>query len=84
MDVINSYTNHTIFVNSWRLRASVDIFGYTEILADIRTLFEFEILGVAHKAFENDVHALLEMRDLFSYLPSSNKDSSPVVNRKDF
>ena len=29
--------------------------------------------GVAHKAFENDVHALLEMRDLFSYLPSSNK-----------
>ena len=34
-----------------------------------------------HKAFENDVDALLEMRDLFSYLPSSNKDSSPIVNR---
>jgi len=39
--------------------------------------------GVAHKAFENDVHALLEMRDLFSYLPSSNKDASPVINSPD-
>merc|ERR1712227_316909 len=42
-----------------------------------------QISGVAHKAFENDVDALLEMRDLFSYLPSSNKDSSPIVNSPD-
>jgi len=42
-----------------------------------------QISGVAHKAFENDVDALLEMRDLFSYLPSSNKDSSPIVHSPD-
>jgi len=42
-----------------------------------------QISGVAHKAFENDVHALLEMRDLFSYLPSSNKDESPIVDTPD-
>ena len=33
-----------------------------------------QISGVAHKAFENDVHALLELRDFMSYLPSSNRD----------
>merc|ERR1711892_1266857 len=32
-----------------------------------------QISGVAHKAFENDVHALLELRDFMSYLPSSNR-----------
>merc|ERR1711937_708970 len=42
-----------------------------------------QISGVAHKAFENDVDALLEMRDLFSYIPSSNKDSSPIVHSPD-
>ena len=42
-----------------------------------------QISGVAHKAFENDVQALLEMRDLFSYLPSSNQDASPIVGSAD-
>jgi propionyl-CoA carboxylase beta chain len=42
-----------------------------------------QVSGVAHKAFENDVHALLEMRDLFSYLPSSNQDKSPILNSPD-
>jgi propionyl-CoA carboxylase beta chain len=30
--------------------------------------------GVAHGAFENDVDALLNIRELFNYLPLSNKD----------
>ncbi|XP_064394246.1 propionyl-CoA carboxylase beta chain, mitochondrial-like [Halichondria panicea] len=34
--------------------------------------------GVAHKAFENDVHALYEMRELFDFLPLSNKDKLPI------
>ena len=33
--------------------------------------------GVAHKAFENDVHALYEMRELFDFLPLSNRDPVP-------
>lgn len=36
------------------------------------------VSGVAHGAFENDVDALLNIRELFNYLPMSNKDSSPV------
>ena len=31
------------------------------------------------KAFENDVHALHELREFVSYLPSSNRDASPQV-----
>merc|ERR1711976_677638 len=42
-----------------------------------------QISGVAHKAFENDVHALLELRDFMSYLPSSNRDQSPSIESKD-
>jgi propionyl-CoA carboxylase beta chain len=34
--------------------------------------------GVAHGAFENDVDALLNIRELFNYLPLSNKDPSPI------
>ncbi|XP_044735527.1 propionyl-CoA carboxylase beta chain, mitochondrial-like [Chrysoperla carnea] len=34
--------------------------------------------GVAHKAFENDVEALIQVRNLMSYLPQSNTSSSPV------
>uniref|UniRef100_A0AC34RN87 Propionyl-CoA carboxylase beta chain, mitochondrial n=1 Tax=Panagrolaimus sp. JU765 TaxID=591449 RepID=A0AC34RN87_9BILA len=34
--------------------------------------------GVAHGAFENDVEALLNIRELFNYLPLSNKDASPI------
>lgn len=33
--------------------------------------------GVAHKAFENDVHALYEMRELIDFLPMSNRDPVP-------
>lgn len=34
--------------------------------------------GVAHGAFDNDVEALIQLRDLMTYLPQSNKDQSPV------
>jgi len=34
--------------------------------------------GVAHGAFENDVDALLNIRELFNYIPLSNKDASPI------
>jgi propionyl-CoA carboxylase beta chain len=33
--------------------------------------------GVAHRAFENDIDALLNVRDLMSYLPSSNRVGPP-------
>lgn len=36
------------------------------------------LLGVAHRAFENDVDALCNLRDFFNYLPLSNQDSAPV------
>lgn len=35
-------------------------------------------LGVAHGAFENDVDALQNIRDLVNYLPLSNNDPSPI------
>ncbi len=39
--------------------------------------------GVADLAFENDVEAMLMVRALFSYLPSSNQDKPPVVPTDD-
>ncbi|KAH0623917.1 hypothetical protein JD844_007116 [Phrynosoma platyrhinos] len=36
------------------------------------------VSGVAHCAFENDVDALLNLREFFNYLPLSNKDPAPV------
>uniref|UniRef100_A0A8C0CAH3 Propionyl-CoA carboxylase beta chain, mitochondrial n=1 Tax=Balaenoptera musculus TaxID=9771 RepID=A0A8C0CAH3_BALMU len=34
--------------------------------------------GVAHRAFENDVDALCNLREFFNYLPLSNQDPAPV------
>lgn len=34
--------------------------------------------GVAHKAFHNDIHALLNLRSFMSFLPQSNQDPSPI------
>lgn len=34
--------------------------------------------GVAHMAFENDVHALLQTRRFFNFLPLSNRDNLPI------
>lgn len=34
--------------------------------------------GVAHLAFENDVEALLKLRDFVDFLPSNNKEQAPV------
>uniref|UniRef100_A0A667H839 Propionyl-CoA carboxylase beta chain, mitochondrial n=1 Tax=Lynx canadensis TaxID=61383 RepID=A0A667H839_LYNCA len=34
--------------------------------------------GVAHRAFENDVDALCNLREFFNYLPLSNQDPAPI------
>ncbi|PVU87750.1 hypothetical protein BB559_002701 [Furculomyces boomerangus] len=34
--------------------------------------------GVAHDAFENDIEAMAKMRELLSYLPQSNKETTPI------
>ncbi|XP_065643603.1 propionyl-CoA carboxylase beta chain, mitochondrial isoform X2 [Hydra vulgaris] len=36
------------------------------------------ISGVASGDFENDVHALSQLREFFDYLPLSNKDEAPI------
>jgi propionyl-CoA carboxylase beta chain len=35
------------------------------------------VSGVAHKAFENDVDALLALRDFITYIPSNNRELPP-------
>ena len=39
--------------------------------------------GVAHGAFENDLEALIGIRDLFGYLPLSNKEQAPIRKSDD-
>jgi len=34
--------------------------------------------GVAHKSFENDIDALLQLRTFLGYLPQSNREPAPV------
>uniref|UniRef100_UPI00398F3D96 propionyl-CoA carboxylase beta chain, mitochondrial n=1 Tax=Pristiophorus japonicus TaxID=55135 RepID=UPI00398F3D96 len=41
------------------------------------------ISGVAHKAFENDIDALLNLRDFFNYIPLNNKDPAPIRECQD-
>jgi propionyl-CoA carboxylase beta chain len=41
------------------------------------------ISGVAHGAFDNDVLAIRGIRELFEYLPLSNKDVGPVKSTSD-
>ncbi|XP_060082662.1 propionyl-CoA carboxylase beta chain, mitochondrial-like [Ylistrum balloti] len=36
------------------------------------------VSGVAHCAFENDVDALLQLREFYNYLPLSNADQAPI------
>jgi len=36
------------------------------------------VSGVAHGAFENDIEALLGIRNLFNFLPLSNQESAPI------
>lgn len=35
--------------------------------------------GVAHAAFDNDIDTLLRARELFNFLPLSNKEKSSVI-----
>ena len=39
--------------------------------------------GVAHRAFENDIDALCNLREFFNYLPLSNQDPAPVLECHD-
>nr|XP_035976417.1 propionyl-CoA carboxylase beta chain, mitochondrial isoform X3 [Halichoerus grypus] len=39
--------------------------------------------GVAHRAFENDVDALCNLREFFNYLPLSNQDPAPICKCHD-
>ncbi|KAL3846808.1 hypothetical protein ACJMK2_017764 [Sinanodonta woodiana] len=41
------------------------------------------VSGVAHKAFDNDVDALLQVREFFDFLPLSNKDPAPIRECED-
>ena len=34
--------------------------------------------GVAHGAYNNDIEALLGMRELINYLPLSNREHAPI------
>lgn len=36
------------------------------------------VSGVAHNAFDNDVDALLNLREFMSYLPSNNREAAPI------
>lgn len=37
------------------------------------------VSGVAHKAFENDIDALTQLRKLLAYLPSSVREKAPIL-----
>uniref|UniRef100_A0A9L0K1I1 Propionyl-CoA carboxylase beta chain, mitochondrial n=1 Tax=Equus asinus TaxID=9793 RepID=A0A9L0K1I1_EQUAS len=39
--------------------------------------------GVAHRAFENDVDALCNLREFFNYLPLSSQDPAPIRECQD-
>jgi len=41
------------------------------------------VSGVAHKSFENDIDALMQMRTLMGFLPQSNKDPAPIRESDD-
>ncbi|XP_062902104.1 propionyl-CoA carboxylase beta chain, mitochondrial isoform X1 [Mobula hypostoma] len=41
------------------------------------------VSGVAHRAFENDIDALLNLREFFNYIPLNNKDPAPVRECQD-
>nr|VZH91316.1 unnamed protein product [Spirometra erinaceieuropaei] len=36
------------------------------------------VSGVAHNSYDNDVEALLSLREFMSFLPSSNKEAAPI------
>jgi propionyl-CoA carboxylase beta chain len=40
-------------------------------------------LGVAHGAFENDIEAILNVRELLNYLPLSNREAAPIRKSDD-
>ncbi len=47
--------------------------------ADVHT----KISGVSHLSFENDIDALLNLRNFFDFLPLSNRDQAPIRRSSD-
>jgi len=41
------------------------------------------VSGVAHGAFEDDLDALMNLRDFYGFLPLSNKETSPTITSND-
>ncbi|XP_078266900.1 propionyl-CoA carboxylase beta chain, mitochondrial isoform X2 [Rhinoraja longicauda] len=41
------------------------------------------VSGVAHRAFENDIDALLNLREFFNYIPLNNKEPAPIRECQD-
>jgi propionyl-CoA carboxylase beta chain len=39
--------------------------------------------GVAHGAFDNDIDTLLRTRELFNFLPLSNRQTTPIIRESD-
>lgn len=39
--------------------------------------------GVAHAAYDNDIDTLLRARELFNFLPLSNREKGPIVRQSD-
>lgn len=41
------------------------------------------VSGVAHRAFENDIDMILQLRKFYNFLPLSNKESAPIRHCED-
>jgi propionyl-CoA carboxylase beta chain len=41
------------------------------------------VSGVAQGAFENDVEAMLQLREFINFLPLSNRDQAPIRRSDD-
>lgn len=66
----------TKVLTSWQVKAVTNEDVTQEELGGART--HTTLSGVAHRAFPNDIDALLSLRTFMNYLPQSNKDPSPI------
>lgn len=59
---------------SWRSPQTSSYIGDRQSLDLLPLCFS----GVAHRAFDNDVDALCNLREFFNFLPLSNQDPAPI------
>ncbi|ERE74974.1 propionyl-CoA carboxylase beta chain [Cricetulus griseus] len=72
---LQSMTDERLTVAVWRLVVSVQLEKTVSIfMSSVGDHCE----RVAHRAFENDVDALCNLREFFNYLPLSSQDPAPV------